>query len=106
MKRSLWMLSLCVALAGCAGAPLAPQPPATHLFDDAAYAPPTQRIDATQLFALSDAMRHYLDVEIAGSLRANGRQRGLVDALFRRGQLKLEYDSALTRTAEIGRAHV
>ena len=99
MKRSLWMLSLCVALAGCAGAPLAPQPPATHLFDDAAYAPPTQRIDATQLFALSDAMRHYLDVEIAGSLRANGRQRGLVDALFRRGQLKLEYDSALTRTA-------
>ena len=87
-------------LAGCASVPppsvaLAPPP---GLFQDAAFAP-TQPIDASAAFALSPAMKHYLEVEIAPQLRSMGRQRGLVDALYSKGRLRLDYDTDTTRTA-------
>jgi tetratricopeptide (TPR) repeat protein len=91
------MLVLCLWLAGCSHAPLTALPDA--LFRDPAFAAPTERIDAQDVFALSDEMRRFLAQDIAASLRAKGLQRGLVEALSTRGQLKLEYDSALTRNA-------
>jgi tetratricopeptide (TPR) repeat protein len=44
-------------------------------------------------------MRHYLAIEISDQIRTKGAQAGLVDALYRRAQLKLEYDAATTKTA-------
>ena len=44
-------------------------------------------------------MKHYLSAEIASQLRAKGPQRGLIDALYDKSQLKLEYDAEMTRNA-------
>ena len=44
-------------------------------------------------------MKRYLDQEIADKVRGRGRQQGLVDALYSKGELKLEYDSTMTRNA-------
>jgi Flp pilus assembly protein TadD len=86
-------------LGGCAVAPLPAARPPLHLLDDGAFAVPAQRIDAADVFALSPAMKHYLDVEIAPQLRRMGAQRGLVDALDRKAQLRLDFDTDITRTA-------
>jgi tetratricopeptide (TPR) repeat protein len=87
-------------LGGCANAPLAPLASApSQLFEDSAFAAPSQPIDVAQIFAISPAMKHYLDVEIAAQLRRMGRQRGLVDALYAKAQLRLEYDTESTRNA-------
>jgi Tfp pilus assembly protein PilF len=99
MKRLL-LAWLCLSLLGaCATAPeRAPAAP-TAYFDDAAFGHPALPVSAEQVFALSPAMLHYLDVEIAPMLRRQGRQRGLVEALHSRAQLRLEYDTEVTRTA-------
>ncbi len=89
-------LALCMVLGACASGP--PAAPVEHLLADALFAPPAQRIDAREVFAMSPAMRDYA-AQIAPLLRSRGMQQGLVDALYTRGELKLEYDAALTRNA-------
>ena len=84
-------------LCACAAAP--PPPQSAQLFNDHLFAAPSVRVSADSVFAVSDAMKHYLNVEIADQLSANGRQRGLFEALYRQDQLRLEYDSAMTRNA-------
>jgi Tfp pilus assembly protein PilF len=84
-------------LAGCATSPL-PQPP-DGLFNDGAFAPASERISADDLFAMSPEMKQYLNTTIAPVARAKGSQQGLFEALYSKGQLKLEYDSARTRNA-------
>lgn len=96
MKRRLVLLAS-LLLGACASLPPPPQPDA--LFEDGAFVPPSEAVDAQQVFALSEPMRRYLDVEIAAQLHRKGARDGLVDALYSRSQLKLEYDSALTRNA-------
>jgi tetratricopeptide (TPR) repeat protein len=92
-----WMtIFLCLALAACASAP--PPPAPGHLFADELFAPPARRVDANEVFALSDAMRDYA-AQMAPLLRQRGMQQGLVDALYKKGELKLDYDAALTRNA-------
>jgi len=51
------------------------------------------------VFAVSPEMRHYLHTEIAPHLHREGPLQGLFDALYSKRQLKLEYDSAMTRNA-------
>src|SRR4051794_19658721 len=93
-----WAVLLCsLMLAACATSPLPEQPP--RLFDDRLFAPPSAPIAAADVFALSPRMKYYVNVEIAEQLRYKGRQRGLVDALYSKGELKLEYDAATTRNA-------
>jgi Tfp pilus assembly protein PilF len=89
-----WLL--CLLLAACAAPPV--QRP-DFLLHDARFGAPTERIDVADIFALSDEMRRYAHFEIAPHLRVNDRNRGLFEALYRKGQLKLEYDSATTRNA-------
>lgn len=88
---------MCLLLGACAA------PPERHAdaryFADASFAPPAEPIRAEDVFALSPAMRRFLDHEMADKLRSRGRQQGLVDALYAKGELKLEYDSAVTRNA-------
>jgi Tfp pilus assembly protein PilF len=92
------ILLLSLAIAGCAST----SPRYDHsetLFQDALFAAPSERISADDVFALSDEMRHYLKTEIADQLRARGPQRALIEALYAKDQLKLDYDSELTRNA-------
>ncbi|MBB6135558.1 Flp pilus assembly protein TadD [Massilia aurea] len=96
---SLGWLFLSMLLAGCASLAPPPAPPAA-LFADARFAPPSEPIGAHDLFALSTAMRTYLNSSAFTSrLRTKGLQHGLVDALYSKSDLKLEYESTTTRTA-------
>ncbi len=83
-------------LAGCAAAPPAPPDP---LLADRLFAPPLEAIRTDDIFALSEAMRRYLTVDIADQIRLNGPQLGLIEALQKHTQLKLEYDAARTKNA-------
>lgn len=96
--KALISLLLACAVAGCA----TPPPPTiatSTLLRDAAFAPSTETIDAGQVMALNDEMRAYLRRELGPQLRSNGTRQGLLDALYTKSQLKLEYDTAMTRTA-------
>lgn len=96
MKTWAFLL-LSLFLCACASAPPAPHP--DPLFHDEQFSQPSEHVGAENIFALNDAMRQYLRTEIAHQLRMQGRQRGLIDALYKRGQLKLEYDAGMTRNA-------
>ncbi len=93
-----WMsIIVCTVFSACAS--VAPVPRPDHLLADELFTSPAQSIRAEDVFALSDAMRDYASGEMHTLLRQRGQQQGLVDALYSKGQLKLEYDAALTRNA-------
>ncbi|MBT9458422.1 MAG: tetratricopeptide repeat protein [Burkholderiaceae bacterium] len=98
--KSLAALGLALLLAACASAP-SPVPPATtDLFSDRSFAPPAKPPSAVDVFALNDEMRRYIhSSEMSAQLRTRSRQRGLIEALYNKKQLRLEYDSAITRNA-------
>jgi tetratricopeptide (TPR) repeat protein len=88
----------CLLLSACA--PLQPAAPRTEfLFHDELFAAPSERVGAEDIFALSEPMKRYVQTEIASKLRTMGPQLGLVEALYKQGKLKLEYDAAVTRNA-------
>lgn len=92
------LLLLCLLLSACATPqPVAPRP--EFLFHDELFAAPSERVGADDIFALSEPMRQYLRVDIADQLRNRSPQVGLIEALYKKGQLKLEYDAAVTRNA-------
>jgi Tfp pilus assembly protein PilF len=94
----IWAVSLCCTLlAACATAPT-PRPP-DDLFNDRLFTAPSERISARDVFALSDEMKRYLDTTISPQLHSKGPRQGLIDAIANSGQLKLEYDSMMTRNA-------
>lgn len=88
---------LSLLLTACASAPPAPRD--GRFFDDAQFRPPTEAIRVDDVFALSPAMRDYLDAQVAAPAQKRGRQNALVDALYTKGELRLEYDSQMTRNA-------
>jgi len=85
-------------LTACASAP--PPPPSPNgLLHDQLFGPPSSRINAEDVFALSDGMRRFLRVDIVDELNFKGVRQGLFDALYSRGQLQLEYETRVTRNA-------
>ncbi len=95
---SLLMAGSVCLLGACAHAPrptLAPP----GLFHDTLLSPPAEHVSTDEVFSVSPAMKHYLAVDIAGQLRTEGAQTGLIDALYRRAQLRLEYDAVRTKNA-------
>ncbi len=93
-----WTLALpAMLLAACAAVPTATQQP--RFASDALFAPPSERVDAGQVFALSDEMRRYVADQIAARARVKGRPVALIDALYAQSELKLTYDSSMTRNA-------
>ena len=95
--RSILLVLACLVLAACATPGAPPADPASLFFDSAFKSKPIPA--DPPVLALSDAMRRYLSVDIADSLRGQGKLRGLVTALESNAHLKLEYDSIVTRTA-------
>jgi Tfp pilus assembly protein PilF len=96
----VWVILLLFLLGGCAQAPRVDQAALAPLFNDSAFAPPSERIGAENLFTLSDEMRaHLRSPAFAKRLRERGPQHGLLDALYAKGDLKLEYDATTTGNA-------
>jgi tetratricopeptide (TPR) repeat protein len=100
MKSWTALLSpvLCALMLASCATVTAPMPPADDLFNDALFKPASERIDPASALAMSPAMLQYLDTRFLHRIRPPDRRRQLVDTLYR-GDLKLEYDAAQTRTA-------
>ena len=92
-------LAILVSL-GCAHAP-APAVP-DQLLRDALFEPPASAPDPSQIFRMSPAMRDYAQSELAVLATRNDPRRALIDALYEKQQLRLDYDS--TRTRDAGQA--
>lgn len=97
MRVPSLLVLVAAVLVGCAAAP--PAVPPDSLLADRLFAAPREAVRTDDIFVLSDAMRRYLAVDIADQIRLQGPQLGLVDALQKRAQLKLEYDAARTKNA-------
>lgn len=93
-----WIVLLCCLVSACASPPPKVVLP-DHLFQDRLFAPPAETVDAARVFALSPAMRRYLDEVIAPLANRVGPQKALLDALYTKGQLQLDYDTSRTRNA-------
>lgn len=91
------LLAIAQLIAGCMH--VAVKPPDVPFFADAQFKPSTEVIDADAVFAMSTAMAHFVDRTLVRSRRQNSLDHVLQEALYERGGLKLEYDSASTRTA-------
>ncbi|MES2070652.1 MAG: hypothetical protein V4488_09915 [Pseudomonadota bacterium] len=90
-------LCLCALLSACASVSTLPR--VDSLLNDKLFQPASVRIDANDVFALSGEMQRYLEQDIAKLVRVKGTTSALVDALYNKQQLKLEYESAMTRNA-------
>src|SRR5947207_13317116 len=77
---------------GCATAPVpepvappAPEaeavPKVVSYFSDEGFAPPSVRVSADDVLAMSDEMRRYLESDIVDRVKTKGRQVALVEAL-------------------------
>jgi tetratricopeptide (TPR) repeat protein len=101
MRRFLGTLAALavLALAACATPPGPHATVPVELFDDTLFGPPTEPVGADRIFALSADMRRYMQTDMAPLVRRLGAQGALVEALYGNGQLKLEYESAVTRSA-------
>jgi len=97
--RNWLLLSLCVVLAACAGPqPLTQRP--ESLFDDSLFAAPSEPVGAEEVFAVSAPMRQYLQrPDVLAELRRKGAPRGLLEALYTSGELKIDYEAGMTRNA-------
>lgn len=95
-----WAASLAsVLLTACAAPVLEQRADASSLLRDDLFATASHQVDADDVFSLSEAMRTYLRTTIAEEVRVKGPYRGLFDALYTQGQLKLDYDASITRNA-------
>jgi tetratricopeptide (TPR) repeat protein len=100
MMRRLWCVAVVwLGLAGCAGQSPLPPLSTQALLHDESFTRPVRPIDAAEVFAVDDAMRAYLRAGPARFTQRPYRARALIDALYRHGDLKLEYDSSSTRNA-------
>ncbi len=86
------------ALAGCAAVEPVARPD-VDVFRDALFVPPARPPDVSALFTLTPAMQQHLVERIQPQVRRHGAQAALIDALYTRGELRLEYDAVQTRTA-------
>ena len=90
-------LLLCVLLAACA---TAPAPVARlDLLHDELFVLASPAPDGSGVFDMSDEMRAYAARVLAPLARQADPRRELIDALYKKGQLQLDYDASTTRSA-------
>lgn len=92
-------LALLPALLLSACASLRPPPDPLPLLRDALFAPSREDTDPARVLALSDAMKHYADVELRARVGHRDIRRVLIEALHERGQLEIAYDATRTGNA-------
>jgi Tfp pilus assembly protein PilF len=95
--HQMLLLLLGAMLGACATQPAIPSP--EPFFNDALFATSSIRSGADEVFALNDAMQKYLRMDMAHQIRNDGPVRGLINALQRSDQLRLDYDSTRTLNA-------
>ncbi|MES2126854.1 MAG: tetratricopeptide repeat protein [Pseudomonadota bacterium] len=96
--KTLAIFLLCLFLSACATS-LPPPPSPLQLADDSRFGPPNEAINPEELFTLSPEMRNYVRSPVFANHIRNKGERGLIEALYQKGELKLEYDSSRTRNA-------
>jgi Flp pilus assembly protein TadD len=95
--RACAYLLLSLLLGACASVPVAP--PVAHLFHDQLFQAPTERAAAGDIFVVSESMKQFLRAEIGGRLHGAGIQQRFAEALYTKGELRIDYESVRTRTA-------
>lgn len=93
----VWCLLSLLCLSSCATLP--PQQAVEPLFHDELFHPLLTPVSADSVFEMTPAMRRYADQEIRPAMRGAEPEQALVDALYRKGHLQLEYDASTTRNA-------
>ncbi|SEK37889.1 hypothetical protein SAMN05216359_101617 [Roseateles sp. YR242] len=86
-------------LCACAMTPVQETTPPATLVHDELFAPSQEVISADRILAPSPAMRAFIQARLTRGLRGREPREVLVDALASPGELKLEYDAEMTRTA-------
>jgi Flp pilus assembly protein TadD len=94
----IFVLSLLLFLAACAGIERGPETASPILRDDR-FAASKIEIDTSRIFSMNEDMQHYLDTQIATHALKKGIPKSLFDALYEKGQLRIEYDAKYTRDA-------
>ena len=90
-------LLISMLLAACASAP--PLPPPDTLFHDELFAPPSVAIAPDEALAISAEMRRFIATRLVARSHFDDPKQRLFNALYRKDELRLEYDAAVTRTA-------
>ncbi len=93
----LTLLGAAAGLAGCATPSVAP--PRSDVFHDAAFKPPSVRVEPRDALELSPAMQRFAEQVISTEVRRKGLRDGLIEALYTKSKLQLDYDAENTRTA-------
>lgn len=98
------LLAVCASLIITGCAPMAQKGPAgaftDDLFHDTAFKPPSETVGTADLFTLSPEMKSYLDdPAFRSSVRSSGATLALMDALYKKSGLKIDYEANLTRPA-------
>ncbi|WP_157592976.1 tetratricopeptide repeat protein [Roseateles depolymerans] len=86
-------------LSACAAPSTQQPPPPTALLHDELFPPNHELISADRILAPSEGMRAFIQQRLTRGLRGREPREVLVEALSAPGELKLEYDADMTRTA-------
>ena len=87
-------------LAGCTTLPAPTAVSTADLFDDSKFKPPAEVVESDSLFTLSPAMRQYIDQpSFRSQVRREGAAMGMLEALYKKSELKLDYEATRTRPA-------
>lgn len=92
-------LSGAVLLSACASLSTQEPLPPTALLHDERFPPNRELISADRILAPSAGMRTFIQQRLTHGLRGREPRDVLVEALSAPGELKLEYDADMTRTA-------
>ncbi|RTL39509.1 MAG: hypothetical protein EKK53_17070 [Burkholderiales bacterium] len=93
--------ALALGLAGLTGCAVVEprEAPPTDVFFDSAFRPPSVVVNPAEALALSPEMKRFAENEMHFEVRQKGLRHGLIDALYTKGRLQLDYDAEATRTA-------
>ncbi|HEX7689851.1 MAG TPA: tetratricopeptide repeat protein, partial [Burkholderiaceae bacterium] len=87
-------------LGGCASAPADVVKSApVDLFDDAHVGPPAEPVSPDDAFRVTPLMTAYIHDQILPLSHHGGERQALMEALYQRSKLRLEYEASMTRNA-------